>query len=700
MPFLRHHHRVFARLKTPWQWHVVEGLADLRHDTAWCLEHGGRLPKGRRKHTWSGDGTTGYLDTLQRKFPGQVKIYRKPKGQLWQGKVEMVRAPLPSLREECLLWEIDADECWTTAQIEAVVRMFQQQPRRTAAFFWCNFFVGPEALVSSRHGYSQNPQVEWLRVWRYRPGDFWASHEPPRLMRPRLGRAAVDVAQIDPFLHAETEAAGAVFDHYAYATRKQVKFKEQYYGYRGATRAWERLQKDVRLCSPLRLADYFSWVKDATGVSRPAEMGLRPLARRHGQRWEFSLPRKKPAPPPPRVLIDGGAYQDGCHYGIYRVWNSLLREWARDGFIRHVCILDRKNTFPDLAGASRIRFRGWNPKEPALETLRLERACRKHGANVFLSTMVSGPALTPAVYLHHDFIAERLQGTPGGAAWREKARQIRRARLHVCVSTSTARDLHAFFPEIPGESVRVAHPGVDPAYHPRSRPEVRDFLRHHGISAPYFLLVGERIGLRGSPPGQRGYKNTRLFFETFRAWEKRNDHQIVLVGRTEPEEELVGGIDPSRLRWIPELPEDDLARAYAGAVAVPYPSRYEGFGLPVLEAMACGCPVITTRQASLPEVGGEAPLYVDPDSRDEMQTAMEAVLSPAERGRRAALGRRQANKFRWESFSRIVAQALTDAALTRGESFPAGLAPLTFCAGWESVRSLVRNTKRRFRPSK
>jgi len=87
MPFLCWHIDQLQKLAVPWQWHIVEGLADLKNDTAWSLTTGGRLPRGRGRSALSRDGTTKYLDTLQRRFPSRVKIDRKPSGQLWEGKV-------------------------------------------------------------------------------------------------------------------------------------------------------------------------------------------------------------------------------------------------------------------------------------------------------------------------------------------------------------------------------------------------------------------------------------------------------------------------------------------------------------------------------------------------------------------------------------------------------------------------------------
>jgi len=701
MPFLRHHPSVFQRLNMPWEWHVVEGVALLRHDTAWSVASGGRVPAWAMKNSLSTDGTTEFLDQQQNKNPDRIFVYRKLRGEFWDGKIEMERAYLPSLREPCLLWEVSSDELWAPWQIENVVRLFRENPARASAWFWCNFYVGPNAVISSRHGYSQNPEVEWLRVYRYRPGDEWQSHEPNVLVgrRPPFYKK-VNIGMKQPFTHAETEAVGAVFDHYAYATREQVQFKESYYGYRGAVRGWERLQLDVRKGKPLRLSDYFPWVKDSTSVSTPTAMGIRPIARPQKGRWTFSLRKLRPASPPPQLLIDGVAYQDCYHYGVYRVWNSLFQEWSRTGFGRYVKVLDREKSFPDLPGVARVNMRRWNPKERCLDQIRLRRAGRKHGAEVFVSTWMSQPCGLPSAFLHHDFIPERMGLSAEDDSQRAKAACIRQASAHLCVSENTARDLRYYFPEIPADRIRVAYLGVDPHFFPRKAAAIQGFRRRHGIQKPYFLIVGERIGLCGAPAGVRGYKNTKLFFEAFRHWEFKDRHHIVLVGRTPPEPELVGNLDPSCLRWLPELTEEDMALAYSGAIALPYPSKYEGFGLPVLEAMACGCPVIATHLASLPEVGGQAPLYVGPDSHAEMRAAMEALLQRDERARCIERGLIQAKKFSWESFGRIAAETFSSAAGQVPRMSSLEVADMTVRAGYERMRTLVRTTKRRLRKAK
>src|SRR5438876_4964178 len=86
-PFIRHHIEQFRQLDFPWHWHIIEGVAALRHDTAWSLRNGGRIPDHLHNGGWSIDGTTQYLDQLREQFPDRITLYRKAQGQAWDGKL-------------------------------------------------------------------------------------------------------------------------------------------------------------------------------------------------------------------------------------------------------------------------------------------------------------------------------------------------------------------------------------------------------------------------------------------------------------------------------------------------------------------------------------------------------------------------------------------------------------------------------------
>lgn len=266
MPFIRYHLPVLSKLPIPWHWHIVEGIANLTHDTGWSKPLGGGIQPWMHRQGLSTDGTTQYLDSIQ---GSQVTIYRKP-GTLWDGKLEMVNAPLVNIKEPSLLWEIDADELWTVAQIQDVSDLFAMNPERQAALYRCLFFVGPDLLLQNREMYGNHSKQEWKRTWRFQPGDKWESHEPPRLMR-----GDRDVAEIQAFNQDETELHGLVFQHLAYVLPAQLRFKEAYYGYRNALKCWERLQKHDLF--PARLADFFPWVKDEATVIHASSLGIKPL---------------------------------------------------------------------------------------------------------------------------------------------------------------------------------------------------------------------------------------------------------------------------------------------------------------------------------------------------------------------------------------------------------------------------------------
>ncbi len=290
-PFIRYHLERMKALSCPWQWHIVEGLADLKHDTAWSLSFGASLPTDVVREGRSVDGTAEYLDGIARENPGQITIYRAPNGRMWDGKLEMVGAPLVNLHEECLLWEIDSDELWTTEQFARLRELFLRYPDRTAAVFYCWYFVGPDLAINRKRRY---PEIEWRRAWRFRPGMKWAAHEPPVLAAPvqAAGGAVqyVDVMRQRPFTPAEMEQLGLVFQHFAYVVEPQLTFKEKYYGYSGITGQWNRLQEHQDFPVPLKTYFNWPWVDKGALVDRLDTCGILPLAHVEGGQWLMREP--------------------------------------------------------------------------------------------------------------------------------------------------------------------------------------------------------------------------------------------------------------------------------------------------------------------------------------------------------------------------------------------------------------------------
>jgi Glycosyl transferases group 1 len=154
--------------------------------------------------------------------------------------------------------------------------------------------------------------------------------------------------------------------------------------------------------------------------------------------------------------------------------------------------------------------------------------------------------------------------------------------------------------------------------------------------------------------------------------ELRRSYPLLLVGpRGWDENEILQAAEQraDSVRVTGFVPEDDLARLYAGCAVFCFPSLYEGFGLPVLEAMAAGAPVVTSKTSSLPEVGGDAVVYVQPEDERSIASAMERLLrSPEERARLGARARQRATEFSWGRVARAVLGELERAAATRKQS--------------------------------
>jgi glycosyltransferase involved in cell wall biosynthesis len=668
-PYIRYHIDIFNSLKVPWHWHIVEGVASLTHDTSWGAANGGKVPPNQYPQARSVDGTSEYIDELARLYPTQVTVHRKPPGTPWDGKIEMVRAPLALIKGECLLWQVDSDELWTAEQIHTMHSMFLAEPARHAAWFWCQYFVGPDRVITTRNCYAENPSFEWLRVWRFKPAMQWISHEPPTLAVDNGAGRMTNVGQVHPFTHVETEAAGLVFQHMSYTTEAQVRFKETYYGYQGAVEKWKALQRDTNKYVLLR--NYFPWVKDSTIVESANARGIRPLLQ-PDQTTQSMRPTQPirvetqiivPTPSKPRIAIDGVFFQLNST-GIARVWSSILERWAQMGHSDEVLLIDRDGTMPKFPG---FRYRsapryhvGQGPTdEAALQTI-----LNEEGAALFASTYHTSVPHTQSLMMIHDMIPEVFKWNLNEPVWIEKHRAISRAKHFVCGSQNTLQDFRRFYAAIPADSCEVILNGIDSnQFKPASTDEILNLHSKYSITKPYFLMVGSGDG----------YKNSKMLIEALNGLPSGHGFEVILVTHRGIPLELLEASTQGVVRAL-SLSDDELRAAYSGAVAFIYPSLYEGFGLPILEAMACNCPVITNTTASLPEVAGEAALYAA-DAKTLADMLCE-IQKPGMQQRLVAAGRARVRLFSWDTsaeklWSRVV-------ALTEYPAVTTGLRHITF----------------------
>jgi glycosyltransferase involved in cell wall biosynthesis len=226
-----------------------------------------------------------------------------------------------------------------------------------------------------------------------------------------------------------------------------------------------------------------------------------------------------------------------------------------------------------------------------------------------------------------------------------KAAAVRRADHVICISRSTQKDLIDIY-DVPEAKTSVVYLAQSLKQIPAGQP------LHNGPASPFLLYVGQR----------HTYKNfDRLVMAFARSTLLNNDFKLVCFGGspfTAAERELLHKSGLSEQSVI-HMPGDDavLSDLYAHASAMVYPSLYEGFGIPLLEAMQFGCPVVCSNASSLPEVGGGAALYFDPHDAEDMAAKLEmAVSDQALATRLRAEGYVQLAKFSWLECARQTRQ--------------------------------------------
>ncbi|HVR29841.1 MAG TPA: glycosyltransferase family 1 protein [Thermoanaerobaculia bacterium] len=354
-----------------------------------------------------------------------------------------------------------------------------------------------------------------------------------------------------------------------------------------------------------------------------------------------------------RICIDGRKLND---FGIGTYIRNLLRALAEIDSDNHYWVLVGRQSrgFVDRLGGNFHALHESSSVYSVRELFTVSWALRRLRPDVYHATHYVLPAYLPcpAVVTIHDiihllypqFLSSRLAPLYARVMI---GRSLRLGRRIITVSANTRDDLQDFFGVEPG-TLRVVYNGVDETFRRALTPaEIEAKLQGFRIGRPYLLFVGNPKPHKNLENLLRGYA---------RALEiTPSDTTLACVGDREGESARLRYLCRSlgvaeRVAFLGHVPEDVLPALYQGALAFLYPSLYEGFGLPVVEAMASGVPVITSANSALREVaGGSADLVNPHDVEDIAKAIARCIASPAHRAALVERGTTRSADFDWRT---------------------------------------------------
>ncbi len=369
-----------------------------------------------------------------------------------------------------------------------------------------------------------------------------------------------------------------------------------------------------------------------------------------------------------RIAVDGVIYSYQQHGGITRILSSLLPRvcalheelrielWTWTKLARpipeHRSLVHHRMRFLPAPRSARpaVLSRSLRRLTATTNERLRRRAVAKSAAGVWHATLYwrprdwRGRVLTTVYDLKEEIFPE-LAGRRSDLL-RHKRDAILAADHILCISETTRRDLVACY-GVDQRRLSVVPPGVEPElYRPDGEPAGPEL----GIEDPFILFVGRRDS----------FKNFDLLVEAFSRWRWRDDLRLVVVGPplAAPELGRLRADDlGQRLVALPWVDEPTLARLYRRAEALIYPSLYEGFGLPLLEAMACGCPVVASRIPSSIELAADVAVFFEPTEPDSLVEAMEEAVTASRSSPRVEKGMARGRSYSWDAAARATLAA-------------------------------------------
>lgn len=379
---------------------------------------------------------------------------------------------------------------------------------------------------------------------------------------------------------------------------------------------------------------------------------------------------------PLRVLVNAWP-MTGVVTGVSRYLRNLYGTLGTDPFSQFVRLAyfdgqRVRHTMPSPTGtASWIKSRSavWKLPAPVVFALRsahwltFEISLRRHFRNAFYDIyhetafVPAAQRAAPTVFTVYDLSLLRYPEThPKERVWFFEFFRNRRFHYsnHIVTLSRFVKNEVCDFLHWPEERVTAIPLAPAPHFKPKSSEDVQRVLKRFAIPSDYILFVGSLEPRKNLQAVIQALSKTTskiaLVLAGWAAWgEKRWLHEAERKGLLK------------RIFLTGYVDDETLACLYSGALALVYPSLYEGFGLPILEAMACGCPVICSNASSMPEVAGDAACYISPHNPEELSHAIDLVLqSSNHRNDLIFKGSRRAALFTWQKTAQATMQLFRD----------------------------------------
>ena len=359
-----------------------------------------------------------------------------------------------------------------------------------------------------------------------------------------------------------------------------------------------------------------------------------------------------------KILYDYQIFFNQPYGGISRYFFELIKQSERDPSVDcYVSLLFSKNqymntgrfrnfkSFSPRRAIQRVtsrKFRKWMEKFKTLSMFRKYKCDLLHPTYYDPYILESNPPVPYVLTIHdmiHEIFSSVISQRDQTAA--RKKRVAEKAQKIIAVSQCTKRDIMKYY--------RMEESRIEVVYHGSSFGQVRSVPLDIPFRSPdrYLLYVGSRSL----------YKNFHFLVEALAdLFHQEKSMHLVCAGGgdwSQEETELLTSLGIQKRVWQGDVSDSCLKWLYEHAEAFVFPSIYEGFGIPILEAFSCGCPVILSNRSSLPEVGGEAAQYFDPENASSLLEAIGQVYGvPRKRDEMIEKGYNRLSHFTWEKTAR------------------------------------------------